>query len=320
MEQGWKPGDPAFLDPALGDAEFGRELAVYDRWNGIDDGRITNVLGPIAADMVSKELLLRVKEEARRRGAKIHLHVAQDPRENTATMQRYGMRSIPFLDSIGVLDAGTIATHLCTAEPEEVELVARRGAPMACCTNSIGTIDGIVPPAAQFSSLGGVVGLGSDQAAGNNSHNIFSEMRSTAMFAKIVTGSPLPLPAWQVLRMATVGGAQVLGVDDKVGSLEVGKEADLIMIDLTKPPMAPVVLRPARNIAANLVYAETGKNVRMTMVAGRVIYRNGVYTRLDEQSILRDAKAAAARFEQRLVADPAIEELPITQLTDRGYI
>ena len=256
---GWKPGDPAFLDPAIGDVEFEKELAVYDRWNGTDEGRITNLLGPIAADMVSKELLLRAKEEARRRGTKIHLHVAQDPRENNATMQRYGMRAIPFLDSIGVLDAGTIATHLCTAEPDEVELVARRGAPMACCTNSIGTIDGIVPPAALFSSFGGVVGLGSDQAAGNNSHNIFSEMRSTAMFAKIAAGSPLPLPAWQVLRMATIGGARVLGIDDKVGTLEVGKEADLIMIDLTKPPMAPVVLHPARNIAANLVYAETGK-------------------------------------------------------------
>jgi 5-methylthioadenosine/S-adenosylhomocysteine deaminase len=320
MQQGWTPGDPAFLDPALGEVEFEQELAVFDRWHGTDEGRITNVLGPIAADMVSKELLLRAKEEARRRNTKIHLHVAQDPRENTATMQRYEMRAIPFLDSIEVLDAGTIATHLCTATPDEVELVARRGAPMACCTNSIGTIDGIVPPAELFASFGGVVGLGTDQAAGNNSHNIFSEMRATAMFAKIAKGSPLPLPAWQVLRMATIGGAQVLGIDDKVGTLEVGKEADLIMIDLTKPPMAPVILNPARNIAANLVYAGTGANVRMTMVAGRVIYRDGVFTRVDERAILRDAQAAAARFEERLSGDPAISDLPITQLTQRGFI
>lgn len=320
MEQGWKPGDPAFLDPAVGEAEFENELAVYDRWNGTDEGRITNVLGPIAADMVSRELLLRAKEEARKRGTKIHLHVSQDPRENNSTMQRYGMRAIPFLDSIGVLDEGTISTHLCFAEPEEIELVARRGAPMACCTNSIGTIDGIVPPAAHFASLGGVVGLGSDQAAGNNSHNIFAEMRSTAMFAKIAAGSPLPLPAWQVLRMATIGGAQALGVDQKVGTLEVGKEADLIMIDLTKPPMAPVVLHPARNIAANLVYAESGKNVRMTMVAGRAIYRDGVFTRIDEHAILRDAQAAANRFEERLSVDPVVAGLPIAQLTQRGFI
>jgi 5-methylthioadenosine/S-adenosylhomocysteine deaminase len=320
MEQGWRPGDPAFLDAAKGEAEFERELAVFDRWNGADDGRITNLLGPIAADMVSHDLLLRAKDEARRRGTRIHLHVAQDPRENNATMQRYGMRAIPYLDSIGVLDAGTIATHLCTATPEEVELVARRGAPMACCTNSIGIIDGIVPPAALFSSLGGVVGLGSDQAAGNNTHNIFAEMRATAMFAKISAGSPLPLPAWQVLRMATIGGATVLGIDDKVGTLEVGKEADLIMVNLAKPPMAPVVLHPARNIAANLVYAETGSDVCMTMVAGRVIYRNGVFTRIDQQAILRDAMAATQRFEDRLMADANLGDLPIVRLTDDGYI
>ena len=191
---------------------------------------------------------------------------------------------------------------------------------MACCTNSIGIIDGIVPPAALFSSLGGVVGLGSDQAAGNNSHNIFAEMRATAMFAKIAAGSPLPLPAWQVLRMATIGGAQVLGIDDRVGTLEGGKEADLIMIDLTKPPMAPVVLQPARNIAANLVYAETGADVRLTMVAGRVIYRDGVFTRIDESQILSDAAAAARRFEVRLQSDRNLAELPIVQLIDNGFI
>lgn len=320
MEQGWKPGDPAFLDPTFGEQNFQSELEVYDRWNGVDDGRISNVLGPVAADMVSRELLLRTKDEARRRNTKIHLHVAQDPRENTSTMQRYGMRAIPFLDSIGVLDSGTIATHLCTATTEEVELVARRGAPMACCTNSIGIIDGIVPPATLFSSLGGVVGLGSDQSAGNNSHNIFAEMRATAMFAKIAAGSPLPLPAWQALRMGTIGGAQVLGIDDRVGTLEVGKEADLILVDLTRPPMAPVILDPARNIAANLVYAETGADVRMTMVAGRVIYRDGVFTRIDEQAILRDAAAAAKRFEARLNADPVVRGLPIAQLTSNGFI
>lgn len=320
MAHGWKPGDPAFLDPAKGEAEFERELQVFDRWNGVDEGRITNVLGPIATDMVSRELLIRAKEEARRRGTRLHLHVAQDPRENTATLQRYGMRSIPFLDSIGLLDRDTIATHLCVATDEEVELVARRGTPMACCTNSIGIIDGLVPPAALFDSLGGTVGLGSDQAAGNNSHNIFAEMRSTAMFAKIAAGSPLPLPAWKVLRMATIGGAGVLGIDDRVGSLEVGKQADLILIDLTRPPMAPVVLEPARNLVANLVYAETGSNVRLSMVAGRVIYRDGVFTRIDQQAVLRDAAAAVTRFQTRLGNDPALDDLPIVRLTRDGFI
>jgi 5-methylthioadenosine/S-adenosylhomocysteine deaminase len=164
------------------------------------------------------------------------------------------------------------------------------------------------------------VGLGSDQAAGNNSHNVFAEMRATAMFAKIAAGNPLPLPAWKVLRMATIGGAQVLGIEDRVGTLEVGKEADLIVVDLTKPPMSPVVLHPARNIVANLVYAETGADVRLTMVAGRVIYRDGVFTRIDERQILREAAAATQRFESRLMADTNLGDLPIVRLTNDGYI
>ena len=114
--------------------------------------------------------------------------------------------------------------------------------------------------------------LGSDQAPGNNSHNIFSEMRATAMYPKIRAEHPLAIPSWQVLRSATIEGAEVLGVADRVGSLEVGKEADLIFLDLTRPPLAPVLLRPARNLVANLVYAETGRERDALHGGGQVIY------------------------------------------------
>ncbi|MGH9176301.1 MAG: amidohydrolase family protein, partial [Vicinamibacterales bacterium] len=264
LAAGWQPGDPTPLDPEKGERTLAGGLAVFDNWDGYDNGRIKVILGPHAADFLSKEMLLRVQAEARKRDTLLHLHVAQDPRENTATLQRYGQRVIPFLDSIGLLDRDLIAVHLSTTTAEEVELVAKRGARMICCSNSIGIIDGVVPPAWAFKEAGGLVGLGSDQANGNNSHNVFAEMRATAMFAKIKAESPLPLPAWQVLRMATIEGATVLGIGDRVGSLEVGKEADLIMLDLTRPPLAPVLLRPARNLVPNLVYAETGSNVVLT--------------------------------------------------------
>ncbi|MEZ4571555.1 MAG: amidohydrolase family protein [Thermomicrobiales bacterium] len=97
-----------------------------------------------------------------------------------------------------------------------------------------------------------MAGLGSDQAPGNNSHNMFSEMRATAMYAKIAETSPLPMPAWSTLRSATIEGATVLGIGDRVGSLEVGKEADLIMLDLTKPPLSPVLLEPAATSSRTL--------------------------------------------------------------------
>jgi 5-methylthioadenosine/S-adenosylhomocysteine deaminase len=265
-------------------------------------------------------MLLRVQEEAKKRNTLMHLHVAQDPRENNATLQRAGLRAIPYLDSIGLLGPDLIAVHQSTATPEEVELVVKRGARMVCCSNSIGIIDGVVPPARLFKELGGLVGLGSDQAPGNNSHNIFSEMRATAMFAKIKAESPLPLPAWQVLRMATIEGATVLGIGETVGSLEEGKEADIIMLDLTRPPLAPVLLRPARNLVPNLVYAETGSNVVMTMVAGQVIYQHGEYPNVDRLSFMAQVADAADRLQAAVAADPVCADLPIVQLTREGKL
>lgn len=199
-------------------------------------------------------------------------------------------------------------------------MVARSGASMVCCSNSIGIIDGVVPPAALFRSLGGTLALGSDQAPGNNSHNMFSEMRATAMYAKIKAESPLPMPAWQTLRAATIDGATVLGVDDLTGSLEVGKAADLIMLDLTRPPLAPVLLRPARNLVPNLVYAETGSNVTLTMVAGKVIYQDGTFTNVDAAEVHTQLVAASERLQNRAASDPLTASLPIVELTQAGLI
>lgn len=317
---GWKPGVAPPLNREYGERGLTGELDLYERWHGHDNGRIQVIFGPVAADMLSEEMLLRMQAEARQRNSSIHLHVAQDPRENNATMERAGLRAIPYLDSIGLLAPDTIAVHMCMSTDEEIQLAASRGVRMACCTNSIGIIDGIVPPANRFRELGGTVGLGTDQAAGNNSHNIFAEMRATAMFAKVKAEDPTVLPAWQVLRMATIDGAKTLRIDHTVGSLEVGKEADLIMIDMHRPPLAPVIRRPARNIVANLVYAETGSNVTMTMVAGQIIYRQGLFTRIDADQAVACAQTAAAFFEQDIGHDPVITGLPITRLTSAGLI
>ncbi len=320
IAQGWQPGDPTPLDEETFQRTFQAEKQLHDEWDGHDDGRIKIIFGPHAADFLSREMLLEIQAEAQRRGALMHLHVAQDPRENNATLERYGLRAIPFLDSIGLLGPDLIAVHLSTATDEEVDLVAERGARMVCCSNSIGIIDGVMPPIARFKEHGGVAGLGSDQAPGNNSHNIFSEMRATAMYAKIAATSPLPMPAWSTLRSATIEGATVLGIGDRVGSLEVGKEADLIMLDLTQPPLLPVLLEPARNLVPNLVYAETGRNVTLSMVAGNIIYRDGHFANVDVAQVHRDVTAASAELQAATVDDELALGTPIVRLTRDGKI
>jgi 5-methylthioadenosine/S-adenosylhomocysteine deaminase len=123
---------------------------------------------------------------------------------------------------------------------------------MALCSGSVGIIDGIVPLAKALRDVGGLMALGSDRAGGNN---IFNEMKLACLFNKIVARDPTVFPAWEVLRMATIEGARAIELGDDFGSLEEGKQADLILVDLTALNLSPVLEAPVRNIVPNLVYA-----------------------------------------------------------------
>ena len=316
----WKLGDLYPFDPAVGQEAFEAGMALVDRWHGTDAGRITCMLGPQATDMVSRELLLEIKEVANARGLFIHMHVAQGDREIDQMLKRYGQRTIPWLDDLGYLGPWLLAVHLTEATDDESRVVAQRGAAMALCSGSIGIIDGIVPPARVFREAGGLVALGSDQASGNNRHNIFNEMRLTALFNKILARDPRVMPAWEVLRMATVEGARAIGLDDEVGSLEPGKKADLILVDLRAPNLSPVITGPVRNIVPNLVYAASGAEVDTVIVDGRVLVEDGRVTSVDEALVRAQAQAEADALCQRAATDPALADVELAEAMEKGYL
>ena len=180
----------------------------------------------------------------------LHVHTAQGDREIDQMIKRYGERTPGFFEEIGYLDEQLLVVHLTEATEEEAEMIAKSGAKMALCSGSIGIIDGIVPPAYAFKKAGGTVGLGSDQASGNNCNNMWNEMKLTALFNKIKYRDPTVLPAWEVMRMGTIEGAQAIGLGDEIGSLEVGKRADLICIDVTMPNLLPILDTPDSNAGA----------------------------------------------------------------------
>lgn len=277
-----------------GDRTMEEARLLFDRWHGSLDGRIRLVFGPQGADFLSRDRLLAVKAEAERRGARIQMHTQQGDRETKQIVKRYGMRPVEWLDSIGFLDNRLQAVHLTDACEEEAALVARRGASLILCSGSIGIIDGVVPPAKAFQDAGGCVALGSDQAPGNNCHNVFNEMKLTALFNKIRYSDPEVMPAWRVLRMATIEGASALGLDREIGSLEPGKRADMILVDLDQPAMTPIYTDPMRNIVPNLVYAASGQEVCLSVVEGQVIYRDGCILGIDEKEVLKECREAAA--------------------------
>ncbi|HWI62453.1 MAG TPA: amidohydrolase family protein [Symbiobacteriaceae bacterium] len=289
----YAPGELYEFDPAYGRTTLAENLEVFDRWHGQAGGRISVLFGPQGPDFGSRELLLEVRRLALERGTRIHMHTQQGDRETAQLMMRYGKRPIAWLDEIGYLDKHLIAVHLTDADEAEAALVARRGAGMILCSGSIGIIDGIVPPAKAFQDAGGSVALGSDQAPGNNCHNIMSEMKLTALFNKIRYANPEVMPAWRVLRMATIEGARAIGLGDEIGSLEPGKRADFILVDLRRPSMLPVFTEPMRNIVPNLVYSARGDEVATVVVDGRVVMENGRILTVDEEAVYTEAQARA---------------------------
>ncbi|MEJ5200465.1 MAG: amidohydrolase family protein [Anaerolineae bacterium] len=317
---GWKLGDLYPFDAAAGQRAIDEAVAFARDWHGAAEGRITVMLGPQAADMLPREQLLQIKRIADREGLMIHMHVAQGDREINQMLKRYGQRTPAFLHELGYLDDQLLAVHLTEATDEEAGLIARSGAGMALCSGSIGIIDGIVPPAHAFRQAGGKVALGSDQAAGNNVNNIFNEMKLTALFNKIKFRDPTVMPAWEVLRMATIEAAAAIGLGDQIGSLEPGKQADLILVDLTALNLSPVLDAPIRNIVPNLVYAATGHEVKTVLVAGRVLVADGRVLTADEAAIRAEAQVQAEVLARRVAADPIHRELALMDAMASGKL
>src|SRR5699024_3262296 len=225
------------FEKSIGEKTLNANLDLIDKWHGKDDNRITALLGPQAPDFLSTELLLKVKEIAVEKDLKIHMHTTQAARETKQMMGRYNKRTIAYLDDIGYLDDRLIAVHMTDATDEEARHLAKSGASMTLCSGSIGIIRGEVPPVKPFLEAGGMSALGSDQAPGNNCNQIINEMKLTALFNKIKYDDPEVMPAWKVLRMATIEGAKAFGIGDEVGSIEVGKKADITFVDLTGKAM-----------------------------------------------------------------------------------
>lgn len=273
------------LDRHMGQASYNEALRLHAEYHGADDGRIQCMLGPFAPDFISEPMLNRCKETAEAKGLPIQMHTAQGDRETEQMLLRYRQRTIPFLDEHEYLDPRFTAVHMTCASEDEVHRVAECGSKLVVCNGSIGLIDGLIPPAVPFRKAGGVVGLGSDQAAGNNCCNVFNEMKLAALFGKMHARDPTVMPAETVLRMATIDGARALGLEAEIGSLKPGKKADLILVDTRHPTLQPLIAEPF-NLTANLVYAARGHEVSLVMIDGKAVYRDGALQTMDEAAVL----------------------------------
>ena len=316
----WEVGAVYPLSDKQGKQAIQEAIVFAEQWHGSEQGRISVMLGPQGPDMISCEQLLEVKNVAQKMGLMIHMHTDQGDRETNQMMKRYGKRTPKYLQEIGYLDDQLLAVHLTESSEKEAEMIARSGASMALCSGSIGIIDGIVPPAHAFRQAGGNVALGSDQAAGNNCHNIFNEMKLTALFNKIRYRDPKVLPAWDALRMATIEGARAIGLGEDIGSIEIGKQADLILIDANSPTLTPILDSPIRTIVPNLVYGANGSEVSDSMIAGKWVMRNRKLLTVDQQQIIETAQREAECVAERMCGFSDHADLKLTGAMKQGFL
>jgi 5-methylthioadenosine/S-adenosylhomocysteine deaminase len=289
--------------PPIGESRLQENIELVERWTGAADGRISVMIGPQGADYCSVDLFGKIKATAEKHDLKIHMHIGQGDREMRQMKNRYGKRPVEFLESIGYLDEQLIAVHMVKCTEEEVTQIARSGASMAFCPSSLIICDGIVPPADVFVRGGGNVCLGTDETSSNNGTNLFSEMKLAALALDMKRQDPTEMPTWKVLRMATVDGARAIGLDHEIGTLEAGKKADVILIDLKKPSMLPVLRDPVRNIVPNLVLSARGDEVETSIIDGKVIYEDGKIQTIAEDELLESVQRISEEVSARASAE-----------------
>jgi 5-methylthioadenosine/S-adenosylhomocysteine deaminase len=295
------PREPYPFDPDRGEAALERADALSDRY--ADRSLVTPMYGPQALDMVSPGLLDRIRDRARERDASIHMHVAQGEREHLQVRSRYGpdASTVGVLDDRGLLNDRLIAVHCHGATAEERARMVDRGVRTVCCPSSIAAIDGVVPPIAELLDRGAIVGLGTDQAPGPGGHDLLRELGSASLLSKVDRGDPTRLPAWEALRLGTLGGARALGLADRVGTIAVGKRADLAVIPLDTASTAPTVSTPFHTAIPNLVYG--GTRAETVLVEGQPVLHEGEFTTINERAVLEEAIERARELFERASED-----------------
>lgn len=305
------------LDSAVGNEKLSNNIRLVEQYHESNNGRITCRFGPHSTEYCSPEMLKEIKAQADKYDVGIFTHLSQTEEENFQTKLRTGCRPTELLNKLDYLGKRLLAAHMTYATPEEVKLVAESGTALVLCSNSLCLVRGMIPPAQQFAEYGGTVALATDQA--NNCNFMFNEMKFSSLVHKYKNHDATQLPAWKVMRMATIEGAKALCMEDEVGSLKEGKKADLITIDLSYPHLNPIYDAPIRNLIPNLVYSARGHEVDMVMVDGRIVVENHILLTEKEEDVIAKANASAKRISNEISNAEWSKDLPLAVWTQKGY-
>ena len=284
------------VPPALQEqtrASIAESLALINKWHGENDGRIRCCFAPRFAISCTRELLTEVSRLAREHGVMIHTHASENTTECAIVQRESGLRNVAYLDSLGISGAHVVLAHCVHLNDQEIQTLASTRTNVSHCPSSNLKLGSGIAPLAQLLYAGVSVSLGADGAACNNRLDLFTEMRTAALLQKALHG-PEVVPAASALRMATINGARALGLEDEIGSIEAGKRADVIMVDLNR-----LSLTPAPDVVAALVYSAQAADVRTSIIDGQIVLRDGELMTLNEASVREEANREFEVLRQR---------------------
>ncbi|MDR2894667.1 MAG: amidohydrolase [Alistipes sp.] len=284
---------PSFVDgPRMEQFEADLE-ATLAAARGCD--RLSVMIAPHAAYSCSAENLKRAAELARRHEIGLHIHVSETRWEQQVVRERHGCTPTEYLARLGLFEVPAIAAHCVYVSPGDMEILRGAGVTVAHNPQSNMKLASGAAPVAAMLAAGIAVSIGTDGACSNNDLDMWDEMRSASFLGKLTAGDPAAMPAWEVLRMATVNGARAIGMEGRLGVVAEGAFADLVMLDTEKPHWYPHV-----DPIAALVYSARASDVERVFVDGRMVVESGRIVGLDTAAAMADVQRITDSVRSRI--------------------
>jgi 5-methylthioadenosine/S-adenosylhomocysteine deaminase len=277
-----------FGDESRRKKEFKETRRIIKECHNTADGRIKVAFGPHSPYTCSKELLEEVKKEANRYDVRIHIHVSETQKEVSDVSEAQGKRPFEYLSEIGFLGDEVTAAHAVWLSDREIEIIKNSKTKISHNPSSNMKLSSGIAPVSKLIQSGACVSIGTDGTASNNNMDMFEEMKLTALLQKVDTMDPTVLPAEEVFKMATVNGANALGLDDSIGSLDVGKKADIALINIKTPQFTPFT-----NPISHMVYSTNGGNVDTVICNGEILMQDKKLLTIDEAQVIEMAENAS---------------------------
>jgi 5-methylthioadenosine/S-adenosylhomocysteine deaminase len=274
------------------DRLFSESVNFAEHFNGYADGRISTMLGPHSAYSCSSDLLAKVSEKACELNIGAHMHLAESKSVPETFQKDSGLSETEFLNKIGFLKGHILAAHCINLSPTDQRILSKRDVNVAYVPVSNMKLGLGGAKIKDLTDLGVNVSLGTDGPASNNTLDMFETMKIGALLQKHVYRDPRVSPATEILGMATINGARALGLEGEIGSIDVGKRADIILVDLSKPH-----LKPLNDIYSTIVYSARGSDVDTVVVDGKLLMKNRNMVTIDEKAVIDEAEETASHYD-----------------------